>query len=353
MVYLDRSEERLLQMVEANMPKQVPEEKKRLSEEEQLAKLREELAGNKAFGLQRGRWEQRLIDLLLPFVEADSPTQAVKRFDAFAADARVMVQKLARLRRDREKAAFEMMNVAMRFADRIIPGETFPLEQTRPITLVMFDFERTFFVNEATKSSRWQAPYWAHMGHDCSLLEVNEFGPLFPHWRDDATGNFPISVLAKIFWNQMKRELHLDKKVIVQTRFFEYWPETVVKDGLAFDFGAHWLWLKFPDSLGMIQRLPVAAWYEGRPDVFLRLFTREEQRLIRTWSFDCPRVVEPDAFAFHDEGDHARWRKEEPALMSLNVSEGLGVAITPLSFLGNYQEQTSVRLFLSQSTRLS
>jgi len=336
------------------MPKQVPEEKKRLSEEEQLAKLREELAGNKAFGRQRGWWSKSLSEKFMEMIETTgSPTQAIKRFDAFSADARVMVQKLARLKRDQEKASFGTMKEALQFPERIISGETFPLEQTRPITLVMFDFERTFFVTEATKSSRWQAPYWARMGNDNSLSVANEFVPLFPYWRDDAAGDFAISVLAKIFWDQLRRELHLDKKVVVLTRFFEFWPEPVVKDGVAFDFGARWLWLKFLDGCGVMQRLPIAAWYEGRPDVFLRLFTREEQRLIHTWSFDCPRVIEPEAFAFHDEGDHIKWRKEEPALMSLNVSEGLGVAITPLSFLGNYQEQTSVRLFLSQSTRIS
>ena len=340
------------------MPKQVPEEKKRLSEEEQLAKLREELAGNKAFGRQRGWWSKSLSEKFMEMIETTgSPTQAIKRFDAFAADARVMVQKLARYKRDGEDAGFEMLKLVLTIRGNLIPGEVFPIEKTHPITLVLFNPERTFFLLEATKSSKWDAPYWVRMGHKSAktLNEAAAFTPLFPHWREDADtagSDLAVSMLSKILWSELKRQLHFDNEVITRGRY-EIWPEPIVKNGVTFDFGEHWLWFGFQDATFRVNYLPVGAWYEGYPADFLRLFSREEQKLIRTWTFDCPPFLEPSRFGFYPEKDHPRWQKAEPSIMSRGVSEGMGAAmLLNCPVAADYYCDENVRMILSELVRL-
>ena len=340
------------------MPKQVPEEKRKFAPEahppmaesanEQLAKLRAELAGNKAFGRQRGRWCRPLREILTEMIDTTgSPTQTIKRFDAFAADARVMLQKLARLKRDGENEAFHVLRDTLSFSQWIIPGEIFPLERTKPITVVMFDPERTFFAYKMIKGGQWKLPTsmddirWpVALGDFC----LADFSRLFPEWEKDVClGLTGRGKFLHVFWRQIAREFGFVLPSINEHRDFRVMCGDIVKNGQTFYLN-YWLAATAQDVVSE-WKFPLCFCYAGRPDQLLRLFSRKDQKRIRTWSFDCPVIVGgASSFGFHSADKHAEWQSREPTFTSKNVSEGLGAAILHGSFVSDYEKEARMVL---------
>jgi hypothetical protein len=298
--------------------KQVPEGQTVASKEEQLAKLREKLMGNQVFGRCRGKLGSAL-ELVDHVENTNSPTEFLNTWDSAVADARVMGNLLATYKRDRWMHAFDALREALYNKAYFFPGETAPLHETSPITILMLDPERTMLMLEWIVKEHW--------------MELNA-------WLDKKDGT-----RTDVTW--------LSERTM---KLFEMFPtlERRCRDRRRYNFyeGSDLIFAHrdtVVDAFPQIRNIPMKArdftfgqWndhieleaqqflflYEGDQGDLLANFSREEQERIGTWQFDVPKALRFFDIGLHPESEHERWQKEFPAFASKGTSHGLGAFIT-------------------------
>ena len=133
--------------MDAVLPETKTEVKKEVpSRQEQLVWLRNYLMGNKTFGsLRAGRFRKDALSILYEVSQGDNwgPMDFCRGWDEHVAEARIMGNKLAQLKRDGWNDAFRELESALNGA-YVIEGEDIPLEQTTPVTILVFEPELTF-----------------------------------------------------------------------------------------------------------------------------------------------------------------------------------------------------------------
>lgn len=325
------------------MKKKVPEEKVP-SREEQLKSLREKLVGNKTFGACRGK----LSDPFFGTIEnSESSSHFCSVWDNLAPKMRIMGNLLAQYKRDGWLDAYSTLQIALRSESYLIPGETIPLEQTAPFTVIMFEPDKTLTLIR-----------WLLGVHWCELDEYLDK-------KDGKVGNWEFH--SSGLTQQLFQELpSLEKHARERRRKCRYEGEDLEKaydedvallapeDGkvieqMLSDLGGKRLYLgrtkmgdpQWNDHIENIDIIPVAYIFPVEAKKVLKYFSRKKQREIGIWSFNYPKVEIDSEFnlniGLHAEEEQSRWRKESPMGVSLNSSCGLGAVIFSSSIASAYE----------------
>ncbi|MDD5726877.1 MAG: hypothetical protein PHC53_05795 [Patescibacteria group bacterium] len=309
--------------------KQVPENQEVTKDvvptrEEQLASLREKLAGHQAFGRLRGKLGDSTIYLLGKMIEsAESPTSFCRDWDQFAADARVMGNMLAQFRRDGWSAAARALYGALK-TDTLIEGETVPLHKTVPITILVLDPERTFSM------LRWiRAGYYADLS-------------AYHHRRDHVVQPELVSDLFEKFPSLRK---HCD---YFSTKFEFYHGDALacayrddVRSGYADSLKPFqdkvtrliMVWESYRNDQLDVVNITFGYIFRAEQSEVLSFFSREEQASLATWQCRLPKVLEERLnrvnVGLHPEAAHDDMVRTQPTLSSAGCSHGFGVRVFP------------------------
>ncbi|MBX4201027.1 hypothetical protein KW786_02765, partial [Candidatus Parcubacteria bacterium] len=317
------------------MKKHVPE----VSRDVQMAALRDSLLGHQAFGRVRGSGYDQLHEVISRLLdEAESPSDFLRMFDQWTGDLRVVGNKLAVLRRDGLADAEGELMSAFRDPAHVLTGETIPLHETVPVTILMLDPARTLAMIRWLIAGHWDNLNGQMVGEDdrdlttklfAAFPSLTEFTALRRKWGNyegwdllaalykDVAGRFPID-----------REWRgLSPAHDIYNDHIELWGEgSFQRDGHR---------IEAPSNMfGFV--------IEAEQSEVLARFDRQQQAELATWQLHLPKAlvsVWTDVarsrqynkagygsvrIGFYPEMDHPRWCKDYPALTSVGVSAGLG-----------------------------
>jgi len=313
----------------------VPEES--FIRDAQVAILLQKLAGNKCFGRRRGQMGERLSDMLASIIDSTaSPTAALRQWDALASDIRVLINNLAVLKRDGNDLAREEFFSALTQQEFTFTGESFPLKETLPRTIVMFGAPQTFTLLEWITCGHWNnLNRWI----DCKdgkiergqLDLVGRVFEAFPSLekftrlrqkRGDYEGwdllyAYSDDVLSHYEIGDDLRGLHMfdgynDHLEIVGK--YNAWP---VELGLPKHYEGNFIFI-----------------FEGEQDELLSRYSREQQKSIATWQLHVPtfvwekvRAMNVFKIELHLEEQREQRQRVQPALTSRGVSHGYGARL--------------------------
>jgi hypothetical protein len=290
----------------------VPEGKSEPSDE--LEFLRMKLAGNRAFALCRGTFNQRMThvveDAIKKGLKAENSRTAVRdSLRTYFAAAHIMGNLLAQLKRDGKEVAYEELTHALWDPSFLIMGETVALEKTIPFTILMLEPQKTL-----------------------GLME----------WVADK--NQPITYLERLFsgltgWDGAPQyELCRVRTVSVSGL------PTVFNDSIRL---GNQQWNRDNSvSLDILSRaLPFVYVFFGKNQAeVLSKIDRKLQDRVATWQINVPSYMlnwSPKfAIGFHTEQEHSIWEGRYPALVSKGVSCGYGAffLLDPLINRQSWQE---------------
>lgn len=294
--------------------------------EQQLSALRAKLAGHKVFGKCRSQLGRMP---LYNFLNEDTPTRALTVFNDWCADQRVMIHMLTQFKRDGHMYAYQELLDALT-SNHVITGEELPLEQTESGVLVLFNLEKTLLLTRWLYTSEFKdAIHWIKneeldpKRNQCGSL-TPKFMEMFPELRDEflrqehqyhvvSPTNTFCDKYVRSSWDKIDKEFGHDEHfpIFIDPRRTHNW-ELVSCVGV---FVA-----------GVTQK-----------DV-LRLFSREEQKDITTWSFEYPKFERGNFYAsfssfsrmwigFHKEEEHKEWSARYPSYVSKGASHNLGAIL--------------------------
>lgn len=316
----------------------MPEEKE--VNKEQVARLLEKLAGHQGFARRRGTLGESFIELLCQLVnDAESPSEALRRWDELAADVRVMVNYLAVLQRDDEVSAMGELTAALRSPSFVFTGETVPVHETVPITILMFRPEETLLMLEWICCDHWmRLDQWI----EC---KDGRKKPLYPMMErtDRLFAAFPLlerCVRERHVHEYEGRDL-LDSRAALVEEFHRNLDPSLRGLRIRAGYNDH---LEVSGFSGGEARFAFIA--EAEQSEVLSLYSREQQLQIATWQLHVPRVVWESAttsgglgyvIELHPELVHQDWLEKQPALTSRGVSHGYGARME--TRLGTYLQQ--------------
>jgi hypothetical protein len=290
------------------------------SRNEQLATLRTRLLGNQYFAACRGMLGQVAIKTVDEMIGAtNNPSQFSKSWEKFSQGVLVMGNMLAQLQRDGWQEAYTALSSALSTPGYTIPGETVPFEQTKPITLVMLDPERTvLMLNWIIKDHWMDLDAWLDDKDDKpdsrKLSErVKKLFELFPtlehHTRirrkhRDYEGKDLLYAYRDSVWSRFPNVLKSES--FKSLRFtFGQWNDHIELHGAKFLF-----------------------LFDGEQGEALKLFTREQQEQIATWQINIPSAAQGTIyFGLHPEAEQETWRAEYPSLLSHGLNAGMGAVM--------------------------
>ncbi len=182
----------------------MPEDKNNeaLLRETQIAALREQLVGNQVFARLRGR-ARGLVGLYKFLLEqTGSPSEALRRWDKLVSDGRVLLTMLAKLHRDGQQTAVEELLRSLREPNFLFTGETVPIEQTTPLTIVIPNADYTWILLE-----------W--------IMRVEETRVLFDHieYREEGITPDKPEILERVPWLYAQTEFLLKYYPTILQRF--------------------------------------------------------------------------------------------------------------------------------------
>jgi len=318
---------------------------------EEIAELRNYLQGNEAFGRIRGkcgylfsRFSSDILD------DGMSPSQTVKQYDQFVSDMRIFLRKLAVFKRDNKMEAYRHLEKALVSSNYVLPWETYPVEETSPLTLLMFEPEKTLFMVKWIMNCSW-------MDLDRYLEDPEKFKQYLGDEEVRKTRRFT----ARLFEEFPRLEEF--SRIRKRRREYEGWELLAAHTEEAISsfadlpddlYGMSVAMGTFNDHLEVTSRHHTIAKpsedeeisigdqflfaFEGEPGEVLSHFSRDEQERIATWYMEPPRrLLEPSDFDYRDlahlhiglhlEGEHEEFQEQYPALSSNSASHGLGAVL--------------------------
>ncbi len=347
--------------------KQVPEGQVP-SKDEQHQLLLEKMAGNDVFKRQRGKLGASVLDVLLELIKTStSRSEFRKRFDDLHGDLRVLGNWLAKYHLDGWEHAFEALVPSLREISILLPKEIVSLDETIPITVIMFEPEKTIMLlkfltacNNPLLVYQYAEMYMQRKALFDQPIEVQEDFPdilmpvitalntwhqileAFPTLRkacfDDQVIDFnpdpddlnarPVDDLQKAIEKAYQHDI-LDK-FDIQERIRDGSLYPIRESGQS----------RFHPAPGIFDsttrkydlRIQCMIGWDAEPKQLLKFYTRKQQKRMAVWHIDLPGILKGLGLVLgvHEEGVHLVWQKEYPAICSKGVSHGLG-AITLMS----------------------
>ncbi len=343
------------------MSNQVPEGKSQ-SQEAQLERLRNDLAGNAAFRRVRGRMGAGLVEHARRIARSGSARKAVAEWDADNAAMRIMMNLLRKYGADGFEIAIDELCMALGDPHYRVTGETVPLEQTTPFTIVVIDPEETFafmrwVIGHKTRygvdgEGLYDAPYslWNRntrelkSGIDPVMRRIAERTEK-PVWSPENNSWFWMKCWHALLIGFSKRldirgepgGHQADNLVPAGERYLNIVMREIQHAHRAREIPPDaWTQARITSALHAVPTMVCAFGVPMRQSEVLALYPREAQgTLLATWQFNLPAVYDlgnPEkryTVGFHPEAEHRRWQKERPTFASLGVSRGMGAIILP------------------------
>ena len=265
-----------------------------ISIEEQMRLLFLELAGkSEAFKACRGHLGRSLAETFTYWIHRqDTVNSVLDEWSALIPPTRVMLSVLSRLRRDGYEHAYEELTKALSRPGYLFDGETVPVHETRPVTVVMLDPVRTWLM---IRNAAGDHPEWTQ----------REFSRVFPR--------FP--ALKKKYMRRKHPSLRMAYQDtyydFVTSRFLAYIPKKTPRLYLKSD--------QYNDDV--CSELPFLYLFDGKEQSeVMGLFARAVQSQIRCWKFNVPKNIENFQIGLHDElyQTTGEWSKKCPSLVSVN-----------------------------------
>lgn len=313
-----------------NTKNQVPETVP--SAYEQLAWLREHLAGSRAFADCRGKFGHTVEYLVSHMAKGDSSTDDYEqRLRVRLGSVRVMAVLIQRLFRRGWNVAFSELMSALENECYVLTGEIVPIERIIPVTFVMYEPDKTLAM------LRWM---FTHPLSDLDCLGHMDVRPALLQKVSKLLMLFP--VLDNYAFSRRKNdlpvgmELYLSHKEEVLDRFTI--PQRAIPMGLNWDYQQPMMktMLRYERQSNQGMTHPFAFLFRGWDQRrVLELYPREVQDHIATWQFHLP-VVFKDIdtthilVGLHCEDEHQKWLKCHPTYASKGVAQGMGGLVIPL-----------------------
>ena len=313
--------------------------------ETQIAELRQRLTGHQIFARRRGK--SRILTALLEEMlkGRDSPSAALRAWDALLADGRVLLSLMAQLERDGRSTSVEELTEALRDPSFFFTGETVPIEQTTPLTVVMPDPERTLLMVEWVLRNRDPDNLFAHLdgytddqgfcnnaGCDCDLTE--RLIAAFPSMKEVA--------------EELSNRATVAGEVIALAHIKEVTCSLPIIDGIPLslapnrDQGNQMIFAGRHDECWLKGhwRQPgyLAYVVPGEQQAVLRQFDRQTQKRLATWQLRLPTVrwermqlidpadgPPPYYLWVVPETEHKDNQRRYPAYSSPGCSHGFGL----------------------------
>lgn len=292
--------------------------------DEQLVWLRNELAGNRTFAnLRGGKFHSTASHFI-----GKNPTEFCKAWDDFSAQARVMGNMLARLKRDGWDHAYGELDSALRGA-HIIEGEDVPLDHTTPVTVLMFSPDVTFAMLRWGMSHKLEDVLTIKKDlamSDEGFLRLIKGIPVLPEYLEKFDRTKHDNLLGQAYSGAIGR-----KALQRMNEIF----------GAVRDWADDQLFLRLNRSLSTDHYLLEDNQLYGylfvgkeQGDILSR-FSREEQENLATWTIDYPTSCLRDLMCvpkgklwigFHEEVDHSLYAKA-PFFPSRSVLHGMGATL--------------------------
>lgn len=326
--------------------KQVPEEKNAPTREEQLKSLLGKLTGHEIFKACRGK----LYDPFYAMIEkSENPSQFCSSWDELSPMMRVMGNLLSVYKRDGWTYAYDALRMALQSKCYLLPGETVPLEQTVPVTVLMPETKKTLtFI-------RWLL--CAHWGELDDYLDEKDgiIKQRFFH---------PLGLTHKLFDYFPTLEDHSRKRR--KQMDYEGWDlkeaynDAVIKpldsivrplleslNGKPLYLGRSGGTPQWNDHIEEVGHIPLAYFFYAEAREVLKNFSRKQQKEMCTWSFNFPKI-ETQAehlpnIGLHVQQEHQKWHKEFPMYASLGISRNLGAILIQSSLFLMGDEYSFVR----------
>jgi hypothetical protein len=299
------------------------------NQEAQLAELYDILMGNAAFGRLRGTIKGSIAELIEGCLGDRSPSAALRAWDQRIGDLRVMLNVIAKFRRD-DKGFAEMELIrALHDPKYVIAGETIPLERTTAYTVFMVDPEITLALHQffqdwwalfPEESERGISPptFWKSYADEAFCNE--RYGPvLWPLFREISWGR--VRARGEYYPESRKedgeaRQLFCEVLRVFGYRIADINTRRVGKRTMEF---SPW---GFPHrQFGSIRAKLVGnsrhffdtSCLFGKAveqSELLGAFTREDQQRVASWQFHLPAAMIGDARVYaiclRPEAEHAR-----------------------------------------------
>lgn len=293
------------------------------SREEQWRLLQEKLMGHEAFARLRGKMGHRL-DVRGLLQEAGSPSAFCETWDRSTADVRVMGNMVAQLMRDGwDDAAAALLNALYDFT-YTFPGETVPIHETVPITVLIVDFPRTLAMIKWIRGGHWKDLDASILGEDCGKLArdlFNQFPSLARHsYERRQRGEYEGCDLVAAYQEDV---LHQLRNIV----------GGYVKgiDNLQIAHGTYNDHLEVGQGV-MGYSVRFGFLFQEEQDTVLQRIPRELQHLVSTWHCRVPKKLFENKyrrlyFGFHPEDRHTEWAHKERSFPSIGCSNGCGMVI--------------------------
>lgn len=324
------------------------------------------LLGHEDFRDCRGKQDVTIEQLMVNILDqADSPSQARKNWDIQMSKLRVMLYLAAKLKRDGKFEMLEELFRQLTKPDLILPGETKAGEDLRPVTVFMFEPEKTItlliWMQVAPEEDLYRYALTKECKCDLTPGLFEQFPSLWKYavqWRnispkdqagralclaycDDVLSQFPSKLIAN---DGIKLDAcglipnlpqALPKKVI--ERYLYWYGEPNSKDSF------------FAGMLGTIYPSFAFASVADQKEV-LSQFTRGQQDKIGVWELALPTKIghmqHQYNIGLHPEGEHGYWSKRWPLFASRSVNHGYGAYFITDPYDGEGgQYKTSPKLF--------
>lgn len=323
--------------VETQVPGAVP------SREEQLAALLAKLAGNQSFRICRGRLGDSPLDTAyksMPISDGE-PLVWTRRgilddLDIFWGHARVMISLVAQYRRDGWKVAEAELKAALE-GRHVIWGETVPIEQTTPITMVMVRPKvglrlLKWMVTHKCEQLVQHIKFRKGLNEGVYDAELEELFATYPTlekrtepWFSGGCSHYwqGNSIFAGVYRDQrgdIFDNFNLQAEGEIGLGIHEDQLETKVLDGE----GHYFAYVFIGKDQGEI----------------MSKFKRDDQSDVATWQFDLPtldighlrssasvRFSNDFVIGLHPEDEHERWKDYNRSYVSKGFSQGFGAII--------------------------
>jgi len=304
--------------------KQVPEETKKvatMSAEKQIEILLNKLAGNAAFGACRGKLGKNVSSIADEYIaETESPTSFLGKWDDFFGKARVMTNLLAQFKRDGLEVAYKELSAAMKSNSHFFPGETVPIEQTRPVTVLMLEPKKTFAFLRWLLEEHW-ATLRSYLSWKDGDAEDRVLGGKVRNpsvLTSQLYKTFPsLERLARLYHDGYEGS---ELTGAYQKDVIETFPQKVLNKGKAGKL-AHCQWNDHIEYVGELRLIYV---FEMDQAAVLKMFSRADQKRVATWQFNLPKIVETRSIGLHPQSMHDGLIKAKPALTSCGMAESWG-----------------------------
>lgn len=258
--------------------------------DEELTALALKLAGNKAFGVCRSQhYNWRLGDIIDDMInETASPSEYLEKFDKFTSALRIITDLMAQLKRDGKTRLVEELKNALEDRNYVLMGETVPLEQTVPITLLMLEPEKTLPLLKWFAGGKIPATYIEE--------DVNSTRGILESYLNSLDG-LPTSY---------------EKSIRLSNEGDRWLDESSCTIAAELQGLADSCFMFFGKDQGQV----------------LSMIDRKDQHRVTTWQINAPSILvgmSPGfSIGFHEVGDHEIWLKRYPTLASVGASHGYG-----------------------------